>query len=118
MGIVSLWYSGGMTASGITLLGLAIVNSIGYACGMSLGQNQFLDSYNTIYAEKMSMKEIDSNASAGPMKILQNAANVVGLVLGGFFLQIFHYPGFFLLFGGIIIAVSVWSYRKRGEIHA
>ncbi len=106
-----------MTLGGMTILGLALMNSIGYACGMSLGQNQFLDSYNTIYAEKMAMKEIDSNASAGPMKILQNAANVVGLVLGGFFLQIFDYSGFFLLFGGIIIAVTVWSYRKRGEIH-
>ena len=58
-----------------------MINSIGYACGMSLGQNQFLDSYNKIYAETMKLQEIDSNASAGPMKILQNAANVIGLVL-------------------------------------
>jgi hypothetical protein len=49
---------------------------------MSLGQNQFLDAYNTIYAETQGLKEIDSNASAGPMKILQNAANVIGLVFG------------------------------------
>ncbi len=49
---------------------------------MSLGQNQFLDAYNNIYAKTLNLKEIDSNASAGPMKILQNAANVIGLVLG------------------------------------
>jgi hypothetical protein len=37
----------------------------------------FLDSYNKEYARYMNLKEIDSNASAGPMKILQNLANVV-----------------------------------------
>lgn len=69
---------GGTTT--IIFLALALVNSLGYACGMSLGQNQFLDAYNTIYAKTLNLKEIDSNASAGPMKILQNAANVIGLV--------------------------------------
>lgn len=88
----------GLALSGISLIGmgifassdpnpyilipLALINSIGYACGMSLGQNGFLDNYNKIYAETMNLKEIDSNASAGPMKILQNLANVIGLVFG------------------------------------
>jgi hypothetical protein len=49
---------------------------------MALGQNQFLENYNRIYAKTMNLKEIDSNASAGPMKILQNLANVFGLVFG------------------------------------
>lgn len=70
---------------GIVLL-FALINSLGYACGMALGQNQFLDSYNRIYADTMKLSEIDSNASAGPMKILQNAANVIGLVFGGLIL--------------------------------
>jgi hypothetical protein len=48
---------------------------------MSLGQREFLESYNHIYAEKMGLTEIDANASAGPMKILQNLANVIGLIL-------------------------------------
>lgn len=59
----------------ITLL--AIINSVGYACGMALGQNEFLKSYNEIYAEHMALTEIDANASAGPIKILQNLANVI-----------------------------------------
>lgn len=70
------------------ILTCAIINSLGYACGMSLGQNGFLDQYNKIYAETMHLQEIDANASAGPMKILQNAANVIGLVFGGIFLEI------------------------------
>ena len=50
----------------------ALINSIGYACGMGLGQREFLESYNHIYADKMGLTEVDANASAGPMKILQN----------------------------------------------
>ncbi len=65
----------------ILFLILALINSLGYSCGMALGQTQFLDAYNTIYAKTLNLKEIDSNASAGPMKILQNTANVIGLVL-------------------------------------
>lgn len=74
MGIFS---SGGLGV----VLACALINSLGYACGMSLGQNEFLYSYNHIYAEKMGLTEIDANASAGPMKILQNLANVIGLIL-------------------------------------
>jgi hypothetical protein len=70
---------------------------------MSLGQNQFLDAYNTTYAKTLDLKEIDSNASAGPMKILQNAANVIGLVFGGLMLEVLGYGGFFILFGVAIL---------------
>ncbi len=85
------------------ILTCAIINSLGYACGMSLGQNGFLDHYNKIYAETMNLKEIDANASAGPMKILQNAANVIGLVFGGLFLELMGFRGFFLIFGIMIL---------------
>lgn len=47
MGIFAL----GSTLSPVVILSLALINSLGYACGMSTGQNQFLDTYNRIYAE-------------------------------------------------------------------
>lgn len=50
---------------------------------MSTGQNKFLDTYNRIYAVHEDLKEIDANASSGPMKVIQNIANVIGLVFGG-----------------------------------
>lgn len=95
---------------------LAIINSIGYACGMALWQKEFLESYNQIYADRMALTEIDANASAWPIKILQNLANVVGLVGGGFILEMFGYSGFFFVFGSIILAVLVWSVRNRWDI--
>lgn len=94
IGIIGLALSGGSLifmgilasttgASAIAILGAALINSLGYACGMAIGQNAFLEMYNKIYAEHENLKEIDANASAGPMKVVQNLANVFGLMLGG-----------------------------------
>jgi len=64
----------------------------------------------------MGLQEINANASAGPMKILQNAANVIGLVLGGMILGVLGYSGFFILFRLIIIGALGWSISKRDQI--
>ena len=50
------------------------------------------------------------------MKILQNAANVIGLVLGGLILSVLNYSGFFIFFGIIILGVLAWSIKKKDEI--
>ena len=47
-----------------------------------MSQGGFLDLYNKVYATRLNLTEIDSNASASPMKMLQNIANVFGLVFG------------------------------------
>lgn len=54
---------------------------------MSTGQNQFLDTYNQLYAKEQNLTEINANASSGPMKVVQNLANVIGLVFGGILLM-------------------------------
>lgn len=46
---------------------------------MGISQGVFLDTYNNFYAKKFQLSEIDSNASASPMKMIQNCANVIGL---------------------------------------
>ncbi len=122
---IGLWLSGfsligmGIYASDpspLVILGFAMINSIGYACGMSLGQNGFLENYNKIYASSSGLTEIDANAAAWPMKILQNIANVIWLVLGWIILWIFDYTWFFLLFWTIILCALGWSILKRNEI--
>lgn len=96
-------------------LGLGLLNSLGYAAGMGISQGVFLDVYNGFYAKKFNLTEIDSNASASPMKIIQNLANVVGLCLGGLLLAIFGFDGFFIVFGAMLLSGAVASikYRKR-----
>jgi MFS family permease len=117
MGIMAFIADGSFTGTTtIIFLVLALFNSLWYACGMSLGQNQFLDTYNTIYAKTLDLKEIDSNASAGPMKILQNAANVIWLVFWWLMLEVLWYGGFFILFGIVIVWALIWSISKSDEI--
>jgi hypothetical protein len=109
IGIVGLGLSGvsllimGLLALGsapnpVLLIGVALINSLGYACGMSTGQNQFLDVYNRIYAKHENLLEINANASSGPMKVVQNLANVIGLIFGGILVGL-GFPAFFFLFG-------------------
>jgi hypothetical protein len=65
----------------------------------------------------MNLNEIDANASAWPMKILQNFANVVGLMLWGFILWVLQYTWFFILFGMLIIRIFIWSIKNKKEIN-
>lgn len=76
MGILAM----GNNISAVAIISVALINSIGYACGMAIGQNEFLNLYNVIYAKDQNLQEIDANASSGPMKLLQNLANVIGLM--------------------------------------
>ena len=126
VGIIGLTLSGGslivmglMTIGGlpspIAIISIALVNSLGYACGMSTGQNQFLDIYNRIYADHQKLKEVDANASSGPMKVIQNSANIIGLIFGGLLVW-FGFPAFFFLFGTIILGVLTWTIVKNSEI--
>ncbi len=98
------------------LLVLALANSVWYAICMSLSVAVFLESYNKTFALKNKLTQIDSNASAAPMKILQNLANVVWLVFGWFILWIAWYPWFFAIFGILIIMFLGWSILKGKDV--
>ena len=79
------------------ILLLGIGNSIGYAAAMPLAQGEFSDAYNQVYATKRKLTEIDSNASAAPLKMILNLANVVGLIFGGFLIAITGFNGTFFV---------------------
>jgi Major Facilitator Superfamily len=100
----------------LLILGAALINSLGYACGMSTGQNQFLDQYNRIYAKHENLSEINANASSGPMKVVQNMANVIGLVFGGILVGL-GFPMFFFIFGGIVLGLLAWTMTERDNIN-
>ncbi len=118
----------GLLVSGISIILFAFVggipfvilfgvlNSLGYAAGMGLAQGGFLELYNSEYAKKQNLTEIDSNASASPMKMIQNAANVLGLTLGGLLLAIFGFTGFFVFFGIALISLAAVSLVKKSML--
>ncbi|MBS9784378.1 hypothetical protein KGV55_03435, partial [Candidatus Gracilibacteria bacterium] len=103
------------TPSALAIIGISLINAVGYACGMAIGQNEFLRLYNEVYAKKQGLKEIDANASAGPMKLIQNFANVIGLAGGGILLA-FGFAVFFFIFGAIILGTLVWTIMRKKDI--
>jgi hypothetical protein len=50
------------------------------------------------------------------MKILQNLANVFGLVFGWLILGLLGYVGFFIVFGLVILGLLAWSVRHQDEV--
>lgn len=101
----------------VIIMSLALINSIWYASCMSLSQAVFLDAYNKTYAEYNNLNEIDANASAAPMKILQNLANVFWLFFWWLILAILNYLWFFIVFWWFIIWFLYWSIKKKNEIN-
>ncbi|MDP2091092.1 MAG: hypothetical protein Q8K30_05870 [Candidatus Gracilibacteria bacterium] len=99
----------------LAILFLGILNSFGYAAGMPLSQGEFSIEYNNTYAEKNNLKQIDSNASSAPIKMIANLANVIGLVIGGILIELFGYSGTFFVFGSVFIFVFVLGVLKRKE---
>jgi predicted MFS family arabinose efflux permease len=101
----------------VMVLGLALVNSVWYAVCMSLSVANFLETYNIAHADRKWLTQIDANASAAPMKILQNLANVIGLFLWGLILSFAGFAGFFFVFGLFIACFLVWSLVMRKKIN-
>lgn len=99
------------------VLFLALINSVGYAICMSLSVANFLESYNVAYADRKWLTQIDANASAAPMKILQNLANVVGLCLGWLILWFAGFAWFFFVFGLFILCFLAWSFMMSSFIN-
>ena len=99
----------------IAILCLWLLNSLWYAAGMPLSQWEFSVEYNNTYAEKNNLKQIDSNASSAPIKMLSNLANVLWLISWWILLQMVWYSWTFFVFGWIMIATFVVSFIKRKE---
>lgn len=92
---------------------LALLNSLWYAASMALSQATFLESYNKAFAVHNNLNEIDSNASAAPLKIVWNLANVIWLAVWGIILSLLDFKWFFILFGGIILYVFYWTVKNK-----
>lgn len=103
----------GFSTSFIAILLLGIGNSIGYAAAMPLAQGEFSDAYNQVYADKRKLTEIDSNASAAPLKMVLNLANVIGLILGGLLIAIVGFNGTFFVLGLILFVLFVLSIANK-----
>lgn len=105
MSICALWVTDNLRL--ILLFG--ILNSFGYAAVMPLSQDAFCSFYNKDYANKLELKEIDSNASAAPLKIVSNFINILWLILGWALVWILWFNWFFIFFWACLIILLAFS---------
>lgn len=106
------WFS----SSVVILIMFWVMNSLGYWAAMTLSQETFLSSYNNHCADKLWLKEIDSNASAAPLKMLQNIWNVIGLTTWGLLVTILGYTWFFIVFALALLWFFIFTIIRRKEI--
>jgi len=99
------------------ILFCALINSIWYSICMSISVATFLETYNVAYADRKGLTQIDANASAAPMKILQNLANVIWLSLWWLILWFAWFSGFFFVFWVFILSFLGWSVFMRDKIN-
>lgn len=86
-----------------------LINSVWYAASMPLSQAVFGGLYNEDYAKKFNLKQIDSTASAAPLKIVLNFANVVGLILWSLLVWVLWFNMFFMFFSIVLGTFFVYS---------
>ena len=92
---------------------LWLLNSFWYAAAMPLAMATFSENYNIEYAKKYNLKEINSNSSAAPLKIIMNLANILWLVLWWILIQYIWFDKFFIFFWTILLVFLLISYLNK-----
>ncbi len=116
-----------VTAVSTLVLGLVSVQSFfilivagfgvafGYLFGMSSAKAQTASKLNTFLSRESSETQEESNSSAGPIMVVDNIGNIIGPLLGGFFIDSMGFQGFFVFFALFLfalIAVTGKNYKK------
>lgn len=63
-----------------------------------MSQSIFADEYNKAYARITQETIINADASAAPLKILNNFANALGLIFGGALISFIGFSGMFMVY--------------------
>ena len=90
-----------------------LINSFWYAASMPLAMATFSENYNIEYAKKYNLKEINSNLSAAPLKIIMNFANILWLVLWWILVQYIWFDKFFIFFWISLLVFLFISYLNK-----
>ena len=90
-----------------------LINSFWYAAAMPLAMATFSENYNTEYAKKYNLTEINSNSSAAPLKIIMNLANILWLVIWWVLVQYIWFDKFFIFFWTALLVFLLISYFNK-----
>lgn len=100
----------------VTIMFFWLLNSFWYAAAMPLAMATFSEKYNIEYAKKYNLKEISSNSSAAPLKILINLANVFWLITWWFLVAIMWFDKFFIFLWTCLLVILLVSFLNKDSI--
>ena len=109
--IFLFWFSQNL----IFIMFFWLINSFWYAAVMPLAMATFSEKYNIEYSKKYNLKEIDSNISAVPLKVVMNIANILWLVIWWILVTLLWFDGFFKvlwIFLWVFLFISVLKKDK------
>jgi len=92
--------------------------AIGYAAAISCVKASFATKFNEYIAIYQKKNTIDSNASAGPMMMVENFGNIIGPLLGGAIISLMSFQVFFILFGLMMLILTFLSFLNFKKITA
>ena len=90
--------------------------AFGYLFGMSSGKAQCASKLNEFLAVEKHTTKIDSNASAGPIMLIDNIGNIIGPLFGSGMIYIFGFQGFFIVFALGVTALIIFSFKNFTRI--
>ena len=92
--------------------------AVGYAGAMSCVKASFATKFNEYIAVYKKQNTIDSNASAGPMMMVENIGNIIGPFLGGTIISLMSFQTFFIIFGLGLGVLTFFSFLHFSKITA
>lgn len=90
--------------------------SFGYLFVMSAVRADTADKLTEFLAIEKNLEKIDTNASSGPMMLINNIGNIVGTLVGGALITLLGFQGLFLMFSLILLVIIVLTFRKYTKI--
>lgn len=90
--------------------------TIGYAMWMSWSAADCANKINEFVAVTEGKWEIDTNVSAGPLMIINNFGNIIGPLIGGYFIENMWFQPFFIFFSFLLLLYVIYSLYRYREI--
>lgn len=80
-----------------------------------MSQSIFADEYNKAFSRVTGSNVVNADASAAPLKILNNFANAIGLIFGGALISFIGFGGMFIVYGAAVLFWGIVSITKKVE---
>jgi MFS family permease len=104
------------TSSFLIILIAGFGIAFGYLFAMSTAKAQTASLMNEFFAVEKQKAEIDSNASSGPIMLIDNMGNIFGPLIGSAIISLMGFRGFFMIFSLFLGVLLFFSLKNLSKI--